>query len=67
MPRPTLPKQFHRQQIALTLPPRLILRAKAFAGLGKVPVSRMVEGALNDWLDKVERELRRKHIDTLKP
>ena len=65
MPRPTLPKQLHRQQIALTLPPRLILRAKAFAEIGKVPVSRMVEGALNDWLDKVERELRRKHIDTL--
>lgn len=65
MARPTLPKQFHRQQIALTLPPRLILRARAFAEIGKVPVSRMVEGALNEWLDKVEKELRRKHIDTV--
>lgn len=65
MARPTLPKEFHRQQIALTLPPRLILRAKAFAEIGKVPVSRMAEGALNDWLDKVEKELCRKHIDTL--
>jgi hypothetical protein len=64
MTRPTIPKRFHRQQIALTLPPSLILRAKAFAELGKVPVSRMVEGALNDWLDKVEKELRRQHINT---
>ena len=60
MPRPRTNPDAHRQQIALTLPPLLISKAKAFAEMGGVPVSRMVEEALTNWLQDAEEALRRK-------
>lgn len=59
MSRPRINPEMRRKNLAITLSPKLILRAKAFAELGKVSVSEMVEVTLTEFINKTERELKR--------
>ena len=60
MARPKTAPSAHRKQIAITLPPELISKAKAYAEMGGGSVSGMVEATLTDFLAKMDRELERK-------
>jgi hypothetical protein len=62
MARPRTNPAAHRKNIALTLPPDLILKAKACAEISGVSVSEMVEVALTSLIVKVEKRLEEKHL-----
>jgi hypothetical protein len=59
MPRPRINPNAHRKDIALTLPPQLIERAKLVCELGGWSVSSVVEKALTNYLNALDRELGR--------
>ena len=59
MPRPRINPDAHRKNIALTLPPQLIERAKTVCELGGWSVSSVVEKALTNYLNALDREIGR--------
>ena len=54
-----------RKDIALTLPPQLIERAKSVCELGGWSVSSVVEKALTNYLNALDREIGRKCAEIL--
>ena len=60
MPRPRINPDTHRKDIALTLPPQLIERAKTVCEIGGWSVSSVVEKALTNYLNALDREIGRK-------
>jgi hypothetical protein len=66
MPRPRITPAAHRKDIALTLPPQLIERAKAVCELGGWSVSSMVEKSLTRYMDALDREVNRQCAERLK-
>jgi hypothetical protein len=57
MPRPRINPKSHRKNIALTLPPQLIDRAKTVCEIGGWSVSAVVEKALTNYLNALDREI----------
>jgi hypothetical protein len=57
--RPRLNPDTHRKDIALTLPPQLIERAKSVCKIAGWSVSSVVEKALTNHLNALDREIRR--------
>lgn len=59
MARPRIKKENHRKNIALTLPPDLINRAKSTCSVYGWSVSSTVEIALRNYLDGVDRKIKK--------
>jgi hypothetical protein len=66
MPRPRINPNAHRKDIALTLPPQLIERAKLICELGGWSVSSVVEKALTNYLNALDREIGRQCAERVK-
>jgi hypothetical protein len=52
MPRPRINPYAHRRNIALTLPPKLIERARAASDKSGMSISAMVEKSLGEYLER---------------
>jgi hypothetical protein len=63
--RPRLNPDTHRKDIALTLPPQLIERAKTVCEIAGWSVSSVVEKALTNHLNALDREIGRKCAEIL--
>jgi post-segregation antitoxin (ccd killing protein) len=55
MPRPKIKQECRRKSLVITLPPMLILEAKAIAELSGISVSAMVETALSDTFKRLRK------------
>jgi hypothetical protein len=58
MGRPKLNPNSKRKNLAITLNPSVIHKAKALAALGGISLSEMIEMLLMDMFDKFEKKLK---------